>query len=141
VLVVLMLAGALVRHFFVARHKAKVLGQQPPYLAAGAGTALVVALIAWLAPQPGPVATAPAAPVTLAQVQAVVEQRCVLCHNAQLHNKDVDLHTGPLIEQRAQQIYQQAVVARTMPFNNATGITEEERGLLRRWYLERAAQK
>jgi uncharacterized membrane protein len=143
VLVVLMLGGALVRHFFVARHKAKVLGQRPPYAAALAGVVLVAAVVAWLAPAPSPAqadaAVAPA--VTLTEVQAVVEQRCVMCHNAQLHNKDIDLHTPQLIEQHAQQIYQQAVVARAMPFNNATGITEAERALLGRWYLAQAGQR
>jgi uncharacterized membrane protein len=58
----------------------------------------------------------------------------VLCHNAQVVNKDVRLHTPALIAQHAQQIYQQAVVQKTMPLNNATQITEAERDLLRRWF-------
>jgi uncharacterized membrane protein len=31
-------------------------------------------------------------------------------------------------------VYQLAVVAKTMPMNNATGITPEERALIGRWY-------
>lgn len=31
-------------------------------------------------------------------------------------------------------VYQQTVITRQMPQNNATGITEAERDLIRRWY-------
>ena len=42
------------------------------------------------------------------------------------------------LKQHAQSVYQQAVVTRQMPMNNATQITEEERQLLGRWYQEGA---
>jgi uncharacterized membrane protein len=32
-------------------------------------------------------------------------------------------------------VYQQVVVTRLMPMNNATGITEAERSLIGRWFL------
>jgi len=134
VLVVLMAAGAAIRQFFVARHKAKLKGVQPPWGYAAAGVVLIAALIVWLAPAPRAPQAAEAAPVTLAQVQAVVEQRCVLCHNAQLQQKNVALHTPELIRQHAQAIYQQAVVLKAMPLNNATAIRDDERALLARWY-------
>jgi uncharacterized membrane protein len=133
VLVVLMLGGALIRHFFVARHKAKVQGRQPPWAAAAAGAALLVGLLVALAPAPAARPAAGAPPVSLAQVKWVVDQRCVACHNAQLASKNVMLHTEPLVRQHAQAIVQQAVVARTMPLNNATGMTDDERALLGRW--------
>ncbi|MBZ8143615.1 hypothetical protein CLD22_27765, partial [Rubrivivax gelatinosus] len=85
-------------------------------------------------PAPRAPQAADAAPVTLAQVQAVVEQRCVICHNAQLQQKNVALHTPELIRQHAQAVYQQAVVLKAMPLNNATGIRDDERALLARWY-------
>jgi uncharacterized membrane protein len=31
-------------------------------------------------------------------------------------------------------VYQQTVVTRQMPMNNATGITEEERALIGQWF-------
>ncbi|MGC4062264.1 MAG: urate hydroxylase PuuD [Aquabacterium sp.] len=74
------------------------------------------------------------APVTLAQVHAIAQQRCVVCHNAQLANKGVMLYTPELIQSHAQQIYQQAVVLKLMPMNNATGITDDERAQIKRWY-------
>jgi uncharacterized membrane protein len=67
-------------------------------------------------------------------VQAIVAQRCVMCHNAQLANKGVALDTPAGIEQHAQALYQQAVVQKTMPLNNATQITDAERALLGRWF-------
>jgi uncharacterized membrane protein len=76
--------------------------------------------------------------VALAEVSAVMEQRCVTCHNAQVQQKNVALHTPELVQQQALQIYQQAVVLRLMPMNNATGITEAERGLLKRWFEARS---
>ncbi|MEY4766671.1 MAG: hypothetical protein RI907_3344 [Pseudomonadota bacterium] len=140
VLVLIMLAGALIRQFFVARHATEKAGQPAPWGWAAAGVALLLGVAIWLAPAPpsaqGLPVAAPAAP-TLAQAQAVVEQRCVLCHNAQVANKGVRLDTGALIEQHAQQIHQQAVVLKAMPMGNATGITDAERDLLRRWYEAR----
>jgi uncharacterized membrane protein len=38
------------------------------------------------------------------------------------------------VQQHAQAIYQQSVVLRRLPHNNATQITEEERELIRRWF-------
>jgi len=131
VLVALMLAGALVRTYFVKRHKGV-----NAWGAVIAVVVIVAALIVWLAPVPSTVPAAAAAP-TLAQVQAIVEQRCVLCHNAQVVQKNIQLHTSGLIEQNAQALYQQTVVLKLMPMNNATGITEDERALLGRWFESR----
>ncbi|MGV8805172.1 MAG: urate hydroxylase PuuD [Polaromonas sp.] len=136
VLVLLMLAGALIRHSFVARHKALVQGKRQPWEHAIIGTALLVGLAVWLAPQPPSAAAIAAAakPVSFAEVKSVIDQRCVLCHNAQLQSKGVALHTPELIKQNAQNVYQQAAVLKIMPMNNATQITEDERGLIKRWF-------
>ena len=133
VLVLIMLAGALIRHSFVARHKALVAGQRVPWEFAVAGTAVIVGLVVWLAPAPTPKSTS-VAPPSFAQVRAVVEQRCVMCHNEQVVSKGVQLHTPELIGRNAQSIYQQAVVLKAMPMNNATQITDAERSLLGRWF-------
>jgi uncharacterized membrane protein len=44
------------------------------------------------------------------------------------------VQTAELLGRHAQQVYQQAVVLRQMPFGNATQMTEEERALVKRWY-------
>jgi uncharacterized membrane protein len=129
-----MLAGALIRHSFVVRHKALVQGKRVAWEYAAAGTALLLALAVWLAPKPAAPVVAGAAPVTLAQVQAVLGQRCVMCHNEQVQQKNVALHTPELIRQHAQQVYQQAVVLKLMPLNTATLITDDERALIKRWF-------
>jgi uncharacterized membrane protein len=133
VLVALMLAGALIRHSFVARHKALVLGRAVPWHYAVLGAAVLLGLVVALAPRPAAV-VASNTPVPFAQVQAVVAQRCVLCHNAQVQQKNVALHTPALVQQHAQAIYQQVVVTKLMPMNNATQITDAERALIQRWF-------
>ena len=130
VLVVMMAAGALIRHSFVARHKALVQQRRVPWEYAAAGPLMLVGIAAWTAPATGPAA---AAAVTFADVQPVIAQRCVLCHNEQVVSKNVQLHTPALIRQHTQAIYQQTVAARTMPLNNATRMTEAERALIARW--------
>ena len=134
VLVLLMLAGALIRHSFVARHKALVNGKRVPWEYAAAGTVALLGLAFWLAPAPvAKVAAAPAAP-TFAELKAVVDQRCTMCHNAQLQSKNVRLDTAEDIGRHAQAMYQQAVVLKAMPMNNATQITDAERALIGRWF-------
>ncbi|MBK6470708.1 MAG: urate hydroxylase PuuD [Betaproteobacteria bacterium] len=140
VLVLLMLAGALIRHSFVVRHKALVQDKRVPWEFAVGGTVLLLGLAVWLAPAPPKPVAAGAPPVTLAQVQAVVAQRCVLCHNAQVQQKNVALHTPELLQQHAQAVYQQAVVLKLMPMNNATQITDDERALIKRWFEGTAAK-
>ncbi|HWP20565.1 MAG TPA: urate hydroxylase PuuD [Burkholderiaceae bacterium] len=135
VLVLLMLAGALIRHSFVARHKAQVLGKRAPWEHAVAGTVVLVGLALWLAPPPRPAAPdTAAAPASFAQVRTVIEQRCAMCHNAQLAQKNVALHTPELVKQHAQAVYQQVSVLKLMPLNNATQMTEDERALIKRWF-------
>jgi uncharacterized membrane protein len=67
-------------------------------------------------------------------VQKVLEQRCYQCHGAQLQMKNVRLDTPEALRQHAQAVYQQVVVARTMPLNNATQITDGERALVGQWF-------
>ena len=136
VLVILMAAGALIRASFVARHRARVLGQRVPWEYAGVGCALLVGLGVWQAPKPVAAPTTAVAPVAadFVHVQAIVKERCSICHNAQLANKGVRLGAPDQILAHAPQIYQQAVVLRAMPLNNATQITDAERAVLKRWF-------
>ena len=133
VLVLLMLAGALIRHSFVVRHKALAMGQRVPWEWATGGTVLLLGLAVWLAPAPQPKLAA-IAPVSYAEVRALLDQRCVLCHNAAMQQKNVALHTAELLKQHAQAVHQQTVVLKLMPMNNATQITEAERALIKRWF-------
>jgi len=133
VLIGMMAAGAAIRQFFVLRHGFKLGRNRHPWPYAVAGVLLLLALIAWL--RPAPVAPVPAqAQVSAAQVQAVLAQRCVMCHGEALASKGVRLDSVAELQRHAQAVYQQAVVTRQMPMNNATGITEEERALIGAWF-------
>ena len=140
VLVLLMLAGALIRHSFVARHKAHVQHRRTPWEHAVVGTLVLVGVAVWLAPKPpsaeeqAAAKAAAARPAGYAEVRAVLDQRCVMCHNEQLQQKNVMLNSAALVKQHAQAVYQQAAVLKLMPLNNATQITDAERELIKRWY-------
>jgi uncharacterized membrane protein len=134
VLVLMMLAGALIRASFVLRHKAIALGKPTQWGYAIAGVLLTAVLVGFNVP-PKQAELATATPATFAEAETVINQRCVVCHNPVLANKNIQLHTPALITQNAQAIYQQAVVLRQMPMNNASQITEAERAVLGRWFL------
>jgi uncharacterized membrane protein len=51
-----------------------------------------------------------------------------------LANKNVRLDSAAEIRAHAQALYQQAVLLKLMPMNNATQITDAERAALGRWY-------
>lgn len=138
VLVLMMLAGALIRASFVLRHKAVAFGKPTQWGYAVAGVVLTTLVVGFNMPAKQADAEANSAALgaaTLLEVQAVINQRCVMCHNQVLANKNVQLHTPALITKNAQAIYQQAVVLRQMPMNNASQITEAERAVLGRWFL------
>lgn len=137
VLILMMFAGAAIRQFFVMRHGYK-LGRNPhPLPYALVGLAVIVGVIMWLKPAPQAAAAAQPlapAPATYADVQKVLEQRCYMCHGAQVQMKNVRLDTPDALKQHAQAVYQQAVVTKLMPMNNSTGITDAERALIGRWF-------
>ena len=134
VLILLMFAGAAIRQFFVMRHGWKLGRNRHPLPYALAGVAVIAAVAAWLRPDAAlaPAATAPAA--DYAAVHKVLEQRCFMCHGPQVQMKNVRLDSPAAVRQHAQTVYQQAVVTRLMPMNNATGITEAERALIAQWF-------
>ncbi len=142
VLVGMMAAGAAIRQFFVLRHGYKLGRNRHPAAYAVAGVVVIAAVVLWLAPRTAPAGSGRAddakafakAAVTYAQVQAVLAQRCYLCHGAEVQMKNVRLDSAGAVKAHALQVYQQAVVLKLMPMNNATGITEAERQLLKDWF-------
>lgn len=151
VLLVIMAAGALIRQFFVLRHKG-VYNWWYPGIAVG----LLLGVIVWMSPlmQARPVVAAASSASSassseggaFAQVQQVIQARCIQCHAAQptlmpVPGKGVLLDSPEHISQHAQQIYQQAVVQKAMPLGNMTHITEEERAVIGKWFEAGAAVK
>ena len=138
VLVLLMLAGVLIRQFFLLRHKGVI-----NWGWWAGGIVVILGLVVWLAPRPAPNSAAagpvPAAgKVAFAQIRTVLDQRCVICHNEVVAQKNVRLDSPAAVAAQAQQIYQQVFVMKLMPLGNATRITEEERALVGRWFTEGA---
>ena len=127
VLTLIMLAGVLIRQFFVMKLKGR---KQYQWFAAGA--AILAGVAIWIAPATQP-AVAVATVPKLAEIQAIVKQRCAMCHNAQVISKNIQLHTPELIVKNAQAMYQQAVVTRIMPMANSTQITDVERAKIGAW--------
>lgn len=146
-LIAIMTAGALIRQFFVLRHGFKLGKNAHPWPYAAAGVAVLIGLIVALKPsdviasntaqQVSTVATSATEKVSTEQIQKVIEQRCYLCHGAQVQQKGIRLDQISLIEQNANLIYQQVVVTKAMPMSNATQITDAERELIGKWYLAR----
>lgn len=133
ILIAISLAGALVRVYFVARHS----GSASPLPIVAAAVLLVIVAVA-IAPRD---TAAMAGSVDFNAVRAVVQQRCTGCHAAspehpgfQAAPAGVMLETDQQIAAEALRIHQQTVVTRVMPIGNLTGITEEERTLIDRWY-------
>jgi uncharacterized membrane protein len=148
----MMLAGALIRQFFVQRHGWRHGRAANPWPFAAVGVVVILAVIVGLkALEPAPTivsttsdATKPVAnkdPVTLGSgpnnfktVQHVLEQRCFMCHGPAVQMKNVRLDTPEGVKANAQMVYQQVVVLKQMPMNNATGLTEAERALIAEWF-------
>ncbi|MDP2447993.1 MAG: urate hydroxylase PuuD [Polaromonas sp.] len=148
VLILMMLAGALIRQFFVMRHGYKLGRNGNPLPYALVGLVLILGAIVWMKPPPqaagaglatdsiagGAGMAGAAGQNDYINLQKVLEQRCYLCHGAQVQMKNVRLDSPALLRQHAQAVYQQVVVSKTMPMNNSTGITEAERALVRQWF-------
>ena len=136
VLLLIMLGGAAIRQFFVVRHRFKLGNAGNPLPYALFGIAVLGLTIVWMKPEPvaAPVAGAVVPKVAFGDVQKVLEQRCYSCHGAALQMKNVRVDSPEQVAAHAQGIYQQVVVTRIMPMNNATGITEAERALIGKWF-------
>ena len=136
VLLLIMLGGAAIRQFFVVRHRFKLGNAGNPLPYALVGIVVLGLTIVWMKPEPvaAPAVAAAAPAVQFKDVQKVLEQRCFMCHGPAVQMKNVRVDSPEQVAAHAQAIYQQVVVTKIMPMNNATGITDEERALIGRWF-------
>src|SRR6476660_1064642 len=136
ILVVLLVVGAWVRHFFNLRHMGRTVWAIP------VTAAIAIAVLAILIrPQTESAAGTPSVPFT--QVARIVEQRCAACHSQHPTRVDaaprgIKLDTPEEIKAQASSIEQQAVRTQAMPRGNVTGMTRAERDLLGRWIAQGA---
>ncbi|HET6630407.1 MAG TPA: urate hydroxylase PuuD [Woeseiaceae bacterium] len=136
VLVGFSVAGALIRVWFVARHK----GRASP-LPIVVAIAILLAVAFALAPR---TRAASSIEVTLADVQPIIERRCTACHSSEPTNAafpaapaGVVLDTAEQIRAEALRIHRQAVVLEAMPIGNLTHMTDHERAVIEAWYQGR----
>lgn len=135
VLVLLMAAGAAIRQFFVLRHGYKLGRHRHPWPYAVAGVLVLLGVLLALRPQTdGVVLRTPTEQVSHQRMLALTQQRCALCHGAQVQSKGVRLDTLADLLRHAPKVYQQVVVTRQMPLNNATAMTDAERSLVAQWF-------
>ena len=146
ILILMMLAGAAIRQFFVLRHGYKLGRNRHPMGYAAVGVALVVGVIVWLAPSTSvknatnsiaapAVSIGADGPNDYKSVQSILTQRCLMCHGEAVQMKNVRLDSPALLKQHAQSVYQQVVLSKAMPMNNSTGITDAERAQVGQWFL------
>jgi len=141
ILAVVLVMGAVIRHYFNTKHKT---GKGPMWTWGAA--ALGLAAIVWLSAQPSTPLGEAALPaeVNLAEigpeVENVVLSRCSMCHAAEplweglaVPPKGVLLETPDQIRAHARAIEMQVVRTHAMPPGNITFIEEEERQLLAAW--------
>ncbi len=133
ILVTLFVIGVLIRHWFNLRNA----GRRNAWLVAAAVLGLV-ALTLFTAPRSSGGAAIGA--VSFADVRVVIARRCAPCHSSAptypgmtAAPAGVMLDTPEQIQARAARIAERAVVLKTMPLGNVTGITDEERELLGMW--------
>lgn len=143
VLAFVMMAGVLIRQFFVLRHRGQVLWWLPVI-----GIIILLALIWVLRPSTeGIDNTASVAIVSDAQVTQVIAARCTACHAVSPTQAGFSAPPLGLVLESSEQIALNAekiatsVQSHYMPLGNLTGMTNEERLIISTWYRQRSTIK
>jgi uncharacterized membrane protein len=133
ILIGISLVGALIRIYFVERHKGRA--SLVPLVAS---VVLLAAIAAAITPRSQ---ATDGMTANFDQVRNVVNARCATCHaEAPVHPAfpapplGVMLDTDERIRAEATRIHQQTVVTRVMPIGNLTAMTEDERQIIDQWY-------
>ena len=133
ILIGISLAGALIRIYFVNRHKGSA-----SLLPVGLAVVIFVAIMIAIAPRPQERSDTS---VSFDQVRNIINARCTSCHSAApVHPAFPVAPLGIMFDsveqvvQDADRIYQQTVVTRVMPIGNLTAMTDEERQVIDAWY-------
>ncbi|KAB2897303.1 MAG: hypothetical protein F9K40_13095 [Kofleriaceae bacterium] len=135
VLFAVMVGGAGVRHFMNVRYAGKAwLFPALAMAAIGVAGMMVVTRL-----REAPAVTIEG-DVDFARASEIIQQRCASCHSAQPSDPQFPVAPGNIvfdtperIVAMAARIKDRAVVNKTMPFLNRTGMTEEERAAIGKW--------
>ena len=133
----MMLAGALIRQFFVLRQRGQV---RSLYLVVA--VLLLLAVVILLAPKPSRARSGSA--VSFAQVKVIIAERCASCHAAQPTLAGFSQPPKGVMLENAEQIFTHApriaetIASRYMPIANVTQMTDAERERIAVWFREGA---
>jgi uncharacterized membrane protein len=143
VLIAVCAAGALLRAWFVARHRADERGGATPPWPAIAGVAVLAAVVIALAPRDSrapPGAGAALQPAQrFARIRSIIQARCVVCHAAAPTQPGFATAPKGVLFDTPEQILAQLPVIQTqlasgaMPIGNLTGMTDGERSETLDW--------
>lgn len=144
-LILMILIGAGIRHFMILGSKGK---NGYPWLVPVA-VALVAVVFLDGSKLPDPPAVAPGAaagePVKMAEVQAIMQRRCIPCHSQSPTDavwksapNGVKFDTPAQIKGMVGGIKFRVVETKTMPLANQTGMTDEERARIGLWIQQGA---
>jgi uncharacterized membrane protein len=138
VLIFIMLAGVLIRQYFVMRHGHKA----SPALPATA-VVLLFAMIWYLSPQA--IESGAANQTSKAQMAQIIESRCVACHARQPTQPGFTAAPLGIVLESSAEILNHAeriaftVQTKYMPIGNLTGMTDQERASVASWYAQNPA--
>ena len=140
VLAAITLGSAGIKHWLNLRERGQLSVWVMP-----ASVLLLLGVAYATAPQPS---NAKCKEVSFAEVNAIIQQRCIQCHSSRPTD---DVYTAPPngvvydtpldIVKKKELIMQRAVVTKTMPQNNKTNMTPEEREAIRCWIEQGAVVK
>jgi uncharacterized membrane protein len=144
VLVAMTFSGVCIRAWFVLRHKPEGrTGLMAPMLLIMGLLALIIVIVG-LYPDDPSLAMAGATPVTTAQAEAILDQRCVPCHSHSPTQFGFSAPPNGILLNTPAQVrahlpdVQKQLALRTMPLGNITGMTEVERARLLQWVTQGA---
>ena len=141
ILMALTLASVIVRHYINLHEKGESLKWLLP-----TATVIIVSLVFVTAPKQNLGVAKHKGKVSFNQANEIIQKRCVQCHSAKPTDNvqvvapvGVKFDTPAEIEKMAQRIMSRAVITKTMPQANKTGITDEEREIIGAW-IEQGAK-
>jgi len=141
ILAIISLGAAGVKHYLNLREK----GRQSVWVMP---VSVIILLAACFISAPPRDPNACKSNVSFTEINAIIQNRCVVCHSSKptddvnkVAPNGVMYDTPEQIVQKKELIMQRVVITKTMPQNNKTNITQEERDLIRCWIEQGANLK
>ncbi|MFN7685911.1 MAG: urate hydroxylase PuuD [Oligoflexia bacterium] len=138
ILLLLIFAGAAIRHVMIGK------SANARWAALPAAAALL-GVIGMTAPAGALQSAELGEPIAYSEVHSIIERRCTQCHSSQptddvfkVAPNGVMFDAPEKVKAMAEKIQFRVVITKTMPMNNKTGITDDEREVLSKWIRQGA---